>query len=162
MFVDFVDTQRSPRSGGIGFPDRRRSWPMVAMIKPITTGGSHGQIYADVAALEKDPSRNVQMQMQLHLPNRPGNGFHMHAAISGRRRSRARSPSATHRVFQFCPRKLRNLREVVTELGLLDTKRTPVRSCFEPLAACALGDLREFTAVVRATTLPSQRQITGR
>jgi quercetin dioxygenase-like cupin family protein len=30
-------------------------------------------------ALEKDPSRNVQMQMQLHLPNRAGNGFHMHS-----------------------------------------------------------------------------------
>jgi len=29
-------------------------------------------------ALEKDPSRVVQMQMQLHLPNRPGNGFHTH------------------------------------------------------------------------------------
>jgi quercetin dioxygenase-like cupin family protein len=29
-------------------------------------------------ALENDPSRVVQMQMQLHLPNRPGNGFHMH------------------------------------------------------------------------------------
>jgi quercetin dioxygenase-like cupin family protein len=29
--------------------------------------------------LDKDPSRNVQMQMQLHLPNRPGNGFHMHS-----------------------------------------------------------------------------------
>ena len=29
-------------------------------------------------ALEKDPSRVVQMQMQLHLPNRPGNGFHSH------------------------------------------------------------------------------------
>ena len=29
-------------------------------------------------ALEKDPSRMVQMQMQLHLPNRPGNGFHTH------------------------------------------------------------------------------------
>jgi quercetin dioxygenase-like cupin family protein len=28
--------------------------------------------------LEKDPSRVVQMQMQLHLPNRPGNGFHTH------------------------------------------------------------------------------------
>ena len=28
--------------------------------------------------LEKDPSRDVQMQMQLHLPNRPGNGFHTH------------------------------------------------------------------------------------
>ena len=29
-------------------------------------------------ALEKDPSRVVQMQMQLHLPNRAGNGFHTH------------------------------------------------------------------------------------
>lgn len=29
-------------------------------------------------ALENDPSRVVQMQMQLHLPNRAGNGFHTH------------------------------------------------------------------------------------
>ena len=29
-------------------------------------------------ALEKDPSRVVQMQMELYLPNRPGKGFHMH------------------------------------------------------------------------------------
>ena len=29
-------------------------------------------------ALDKDPSREVQMQMQLHLPNRTGNGFHSH------------------------------------------------------------------------------------
>jgi quercetin dioxygenase-like cupin family protein len=29
-------------------------------------------------ALENDPARVVQMQMQLHLPNRPGNGFHTH------------------------------------------------------------------------------------
>jgi quercetin dioxygenase-like cupin family protein len=29
-------------------------------------------------ALENDPSRDVQLQMQLHLPNRPGNGFHSH------------------------------------------------------------------------------------
>jgi quercetin dioxygenase-like cupin family protein len=29
-------------------------------------------------ALDKDPSRDVQMQMQLHLPNRTGNGFHSH------------------------------------------------------------------------------------
>jgi len=28
--------------------------------------------------LANDPSRDVQMQMQLHLPNRPGNGFHSH------------------------------------------------------------------------------------
>src|SRR5215475_2586140 len=29
-------------------------------------------------ALEKDPTRDVQMQMQLHLPGREGNGFHTH------------------------------------------------------------------------------------
>jgi quercetin dioxygenase-like cupin family protein len=29
-------------------------------------------------ALANDPSRDVQMQMQLHLPNRPGNVFHSH------------------------------------------------------------------------------------
>jgi quercetin dioxygenase-like cupin family protein len=28
--------------------------------------------------LDKDPTRDVQMQMQLHLPNRAGNGFHSH------------------------------------------------------------------------------------
>jgi len=28
--------------------------------------------------LEKDASRVVQMQQQLHLPNRPGNAFHTH------------------------------------------------------------------------------------
>jgi quercetin dioxygenase-like cupin family protein len=28
--------------------------------------------------LENDPARNVQMQMQLHLPNRAGNPFHTH------------------------------------------------------------------------------------
>jgi quercetin dioxygenase-like cupin family protein len=29
--------------------------------------------------LENDPSREVRLQMQLHLPNRPGNGFHTHS-----------------------------------------------------------------------------------
>jgi quercetin dioxygenase-like cupin family protein len=29
-------------------------------------------------ALDKDTSREVQMQMQLHLPNRQGNAFHSH------------------------------------------------------------------------------------
>jgi quercetin dioxygenase-like cupin family protein len=29
-------------------------------------------------ALENDPSREVRMQMQLHLPSRPGNAFHSH------------------------------------------------------------------------------------
>jgi quercetin dioxygenase-like cupin family protein len=28
--------------------------------------------------IENDPSRVVQMQMQLHLPDRPGNAFHTH------------------------------------------------------------------------------------
>ena len=35
--------------------------------------------------LEKDASRNVQMQMQLHLPNRPGNGFHSHSGDQDRK-----------------------------------------------------------------------------
>ena len=29
--------------------------------------------------LENDPSREVRLQMQLHLPSRPGNGFHSHS-----------------------------------------------------------------------------------
>src|SRR5258708_20852079 len=29
--------------------------------------------------LENDPSRDVRLQMQLHLPNRPGNPFHTHS-----------------------------------------------------------------------------------
>ena len=29
-------------------------------------------------ALDKDPTRDVALQMQLHLPNRQGNGFHTH------------------------------------------------------------------------------------
>ena len=29
-------------------------------------------------ALDKDPTRDVAMQMQLHLPNRQGNAFHTH------------------------------------------------------------------------------------
>jgi quercetin dioxygenase-like cupin family protein len=29
-------------------------------------------------ALEKDPTRDVRMQMQLHLPNREGNAYHTH------------------------------------------------------------------------------------
>jgi quercetin dioxygenase-like cupin family protein len=29
--------------------------------------------------LENDPSRDVRLQMQLHLPNRPGNAFHTHS-----------------------------------------------------------------------------------
>ena len=29
--------------------------------------------------LENDPSREVRLQMQLHLPNRPGNPFHTHS-----------------------------------------------------------------------------------
>jgi quercetin dioxygenase-like cupin family protein len=29
--------------------------------------------------LENDPAREVRLQMQLHLPSRPGNGFHSHS-----------------------------------------------------------------------------------
>jgi quercetin dioxygenase-like cupin family protein len=29
--------------------------------------------------LENDPNREVKAQMQLHLPGRPGNGFHTHS-----------------------------------------------------------------------------------
>jgi quercetin dioxygenase-like cupin family protein len=29
--------------------------------------------------LENDPAREVRLQMQLHLPSRPGNAFHMHS-----------------------------------------------------------------------------------
>ena len=46
-----------------------------------TPGAASGPAYSKkffTTALEKDPSRVVQMQMQLHLPNRPGNGFHTH------------------------------------------------------------------------------------
>jgi quercetin dioxygenase-like cupin family protein len=32
-----------------------------------------------ITPLENDPSREVRLQMQLHLPNRPGNGFHTHS-----------------------------------------------------------------------------------
>jgi quercetin dioxygenase-like cupin family protein len=44
-------------------------------------GAASGPAYSKkffTTALEKDPSRVVQMQMQLHLPSRPGNGFHTH------------------------------------------------------------------------------------
>src|SRR5262249_22588194 len=32
---------------------------------------------------EKDPSRDVRLQMQLHLPGRPGNGVHTHNRDQG-------------------------------------------------------------------------------
>jgi quercetin dioxygenase-like cupin family protein len=41
------------------------------------TGPAFSQRFFNTA-LANDPSRDVQMQMQLHLPNRPGNGFHSH------------------------------------------------------------------------------------
>jgi quercetin dioxygenase-like cupin family protein len=44
---------------------------------PSTSGPAYSKRFF-TTALEKDPSRVVQMQMQLHLPNRPGNGFHTH------------------------------------------------------------------------------------
>jgi quercetin dioxygenase-like cupin family protein len=48
-----------------------------AQTRTEPTGPAFSQRYF-TTALEKDPSREVQMQMQLHLPNRPGNGFHSH------------------------------------------------------------------------------------
>jgi quercetin dioxygenase-like cupin family protein len=45
---------------------------------PASTSGPAYSKRFFTTALEKDPSRVVQMQMQLHLPNRPGNGFHTH------------------------------------------------------------------------------------
>jgi quercetin dioxygenase-like cupin family protein len=41
------------------------------------TGPALSEIYFKTL-LEKDPSRDVQLQMQTHAPNRPGNGFHSH------------------------------------------------------------------------------------
>jgi quercetin dioxygenase-like cupin family protein len=42
-----------------------------------TTGPGFSQRFF-TTALENDPSRVVQLQQQLHLPNRQGNGFHTH------------------------------------------------------------------------------------
>ena len=49
----------------------------TASAQTSPTGPAFSQRFFNTA-LEKDPSRVVQMQMQLHLPNRPGNGFHTH------------------------------------------------------------------------------------
>jgi quercetin dioxygenase-like cupin family protein len=48
-----------------------------AQTPPSQSGPAYSKRFF-TTALEKDPSRVVQMQMQLHLPNRPGNGFHTH------------------------------------------------------------------------------------
>jgi quercetin dioxygenase-like cupin family protein len=73
----------------------RRSMLAVAIIAAAGTVATTAQAQAQAPApaqatgpafsarffttpLDKDPSRNVQLQMQLHLPNRPGNGFHTH------------------------------------------------------------------------------------
>ena len=49
----------------------------AASAQTSTTGPAFSWRYF-TTALDKDPSREVQMQMQLHLPNRAGNGFHSH------------------------------------------------------------------------------------
>jgi quercetin dioxygenase-like cupin family protein len=49
-----------------------------AQTPPSPTGPAFSHRFF-TTPLDKDPSRNVQMQMQLHLPNRAGNGFHMHS-----------------------------------------------------------------------------------
>ena|SRR5437879_10930361 len=48
-----------------------------AQTRTSATGPAFSQRFF-TTALEKDPSRNVQMQMQLHLPDRAGNPFHSH------------------------------------------------------------------------------------
>jgi quercetin dioxygenase-like cupin family protein len=49
----------------------------AAQTSTSPTGPAFSQRFF-TTALANDPSRDVQMQMQLHLPNRPGNGFHTH------------------------------------------------------------------------------------
>jgi quercetin dioxygenase-like cupin family protein len=49
----------------------------AAQTSTSPTGPAFSQRFF-TTALANDPSRDVQMQMQLHLPNRPGNGFHSH------------------------------------------------------------------------------------
>jgi quercetin dioxygenase-like cupin family protein len=59
----------------------------VALATMIATGASaredqpSGSAFSQrffTTVLDKDPSREVLMQMQVHLPNRPGNSFHTH------------------------------------------------------------------------------------
>jgi quercetin dioxygenase-like cupin family protein len=45
---------------------------------PPSTSGPAFSWRFFTTALEKDPTRDVRMQMQLHLPNRPGNPYHTH------------------------------------------------------------------------------------
>ncbi|HEY6256674.1 MAG TPA: cupin domain-containing protein [Xanthobacteraceae bacterium] len=51
--------------------------PAPVQAPASTTGPAYSKRFF-TTPLEKDPSRVVQMQMQLHLPNRAGNGFHTH------------------------------------------------------------------------------------
>ena len=45
---------------------------------PDSSGGPAYSKRFFITPLEKDPSRVVQMQMELYLPNHPGKGFHTH------------------------------------------------------------------------------------
>ena len=69
----------------------RRTMPTLAIIAAVgtmttaawaqTSTSPTGPAFSTrffTTPLENDPSREVRMQMQLHLPNRPGNPFHMH------------------------------------------------------------------------------------
>ena len=49
----------------------------AAQTSTSPTGPAFSQRFF-TTALEKDPSREVRMQMQLHLPSRAGNPFHTH------------------------------------------------------------------------------------
>jgi len=57
--------------------------PMVATVAAAQTSTSPtGPAFSTrffATPLENDPSREVRLQMQLHLPNRPGNPFHTHS-----------------------------------------------------------------------------------
>jgi quercetin dioxygenase-like cupin family protein len=54
---------------------------MATAASAQTPSAPSGPAYAKrffMTPLEKDPSRVVQMQMELYLPNHPGKGFHTH------------------------------------------------------------------------------------
>src|SRR5258708_39712957 len=54
----------------------------VASAQTSPTGPGYSKRFF-TTALENDPSREAKLQMQLHLPNRPGNRFHTHNGDHG-------------------------------------------------------------------------------
>jgi len=54
---------------------------MATAASAQTSNAPSGPAYSKrffITPLEKDPSRVVQMQIELYLPNHPGKGFHTH------------------------------------------------------------------------------------